>query len=217
MATAGAGSASNSGAAPEDQLEVERVVAQIAAATVQTLEGKRVRIREFWRETDYVTGFVRQYGCIFCHQMVHDIVTHTEEILSRGARILIVGNGTAEQAARFFSMKKLPRLGVTVTTDAERESFKAAEFERGYLRTFAHPGALNAYVSAKRQGHRITGLFGDLTQLGGLVATRPPARPLYFHRSRFAGDNANLEAVIAGLAAPSASSLSDSPSSSDSH
>ncbi len=202
------------GSSGDDQAEVERVVAQIAASSVQTLDGKRVRIREFWRETDYVTGFVRQYGCIFCHQMVHDIVTHTDEILSRGARILIVGNGTSEQAARFFAMKKLPRLGVTVTTDVDRESFKAAEFERGLARTFLHPGAHEAYAAARRQGHRITGLFGDLTQLGGLVATRPPARPLYFHRSKFAGDNADLTMVIAKLDAPSASSLSDPPSAS---
>ncbi len=193
-------SASSAEASSDD---AGRVVAQIAAAQVETLEGKKVRIREFWRESKYVTGFIRQYGCIFCHQMVHDLVVHVDEILGRGAKVLIVGNGSAAQAQRFFAMKKLPREGVTVTTDAERESFKAAEFERGLARTFLHPGAIDSYVTAKKQGHRITGLFGDLTQLGGLVATRPPALPLYFHRSKFAGDHADLNVVISQLGAAS--------------
>lgn len=191
-----------------DPLETDRVVAQMAAAHVVQLDGSTVRLREFWKDTTAVTGFVRQFGCLFCHQMVHDLVVHTPEILRRGCRVVIVGNGSVEQAARFFSMKKLPRDGVSVVTDPDRESYKAAEFERGFARTFLHPGAHRAYGPARKNGHRITGLFGDLTQLGGLVATRPPATPLYFHRSRYAGDHADLDLVISRLPQASRSETS---------
>jgi len=113
--------------------------------------------------------------------------------------VLIVGNGSVEQAKRFFTSKKLPRDGVAVVTDPDRESYRSAGFERGYARTFLHPGSSKAYGSAKTQGHKITGLFGDLTQLGGLLVVRPPAALAYFHKSRFAGDHPNMSEVVGAL------------------
>jgi hypothetical protein len=67
------------------------------------------------------------------------------------------------------------------------------------VRTFLHPGAQKAFGGAKAQGHRITGLFGDLTQLGGLLVVKPPASLAYFHKSRFAGDHPDMTAVVGVL------------------
>jgi peroxiredoxin len=182
-----------------DAVERDHLVVQLAAALVIGLDGKPVRIREFWRKTTTVTSFVRHFGCLFCHQMVHDLVETVPTILASGAQVLIVGNGSVEQAKRFFTSKKLPREGVLVVTDPERESYKSAGFERGYGRTFLHPGASKAYGAARAQGHRISGLFGDLTQLGGLLVVRPPAALVYFHKSRFAGDHPEMRDVVAAL------------------
>src|SRR6185369_3961916 len=100
----------------EDSVAVERLVAQIAAAQVFGLDGNLTRIRELWRHVPTVTGFVRHFGCLFCHQMVEDLVSSVPDILARKARVVIVGNGTLEQARRFFGDKKLPRDGVSVVT-----------------------------------------------------------------------------------------------------
>jgi hypothetical protein len=181
-----------------DAATLERLTAQIAASRVLTLDGGSVRMKDLWRDGVTVTSFVRHYGCIFCHQMVHDLVTTVPAIMARGASVVIVGNGTVEQARYFFSAKQLPRTGVTVVTDPDRESFRAAGFERSMLRTF-NGSAARAYGTAAVQGHRITGLFGDLTQLGGLLVVKPPANPAYLHRSRFAGDHPNMQAVVAAL------------------
>jgi peroxiredoxin len=177
---------------------VERLAAQLAASKVLTLQGTTVRMRDLWRDGTTVTSFVRHFGCLFCHQMVHDLVTTVPEILKRGATVIIVGNGTIEQARYFFSAKQLPRAGVAVVTDPDRESFKAAGLERSLLRTFNRDAA-GAFGSAFAQGHRVTGLFGDLTQLGGLLVVKPPSTPTYLHRSKFAGDHPNMAEVVATI------------------
>ncbi len=188
-----------SGSLENEPVERDRLVAHLAAAPVIDLDGHQHRIREFWQRRTTVTSFVRHFGCLFCHQMVADLVGSVPFILERGAQVLIVGNGSVEQARRFFTSKKLPRDGVDVVTDPDRESYKAAGFERGYARTFLHPGASKAYGAAKAQGHRITGLFGDLTQLGGLLVVKPPAALAYLHRSRFAGDHPNMTEVLSAI------------------
>ncbi len=177
----------------------ERIVTQVAIAQVLALDGKTHRLRDLWGSTITVTTFVRHFGCLFCHQMVSDLVTYIPRIIERDARVVIIGNGTLEQARHFFSEKKLPRAGVDVVTDPRRESFAAAGLERGVARTFLNAGSVTAYGAAKAQGHRVTGLFGDLTQLGGLFVVKPPASLVYAHRSRFAGDHPDMEKVMQHL------------------
>lgn len=181
-----------------DAVEADRLVAQIAAASVLMLDGKTTRIRELWRDAPTVTGFVRHFGCLFCHQMVEELVKSVPHILESRARVVIVGNGSLEQARRFFLEKGLPRDGVSVVTDPDRDSYKAAGFERGITKTL-NPGSVKAYGVAVRQGHRVTGLFGDLTQLGGMLVVKPPASLVYFHKSRFAGDHPRMDDILAAL------------------
>ena len=184
----------------EDTLEAEIWLARLAAARVLTLDGELVRLRELWVDAPTVTGFLRHFGCLFCHEMVDSLVRAAPEIVARNARVVFVGNGSPAQAQRFFGDKGLPRTGCTVVTDPERESYQAAGFHRGYARTFLTPKTPGAYKRARAGGHRITGLFGDLTQLGGVVVTRPPALSVYAHRSKFAGDHPDMQEVIAAVA-----------------
>ena len=178
-----------------DRETADRAVAHVGAAQVLALDGKVQRLRELWRDMPSVTTFVRHFGCLFCHQMVNDLILHIPRIIDRGARIVIIGNGTLEQARHFFSERRLPRSGVDVVTDPRRESYAAAGLERGLFKTF-NPSSANAYGGARSQGHRVTGLYGDLTQLGGLFVIKPPATLVYSHRSRFAGDHPDMTNVL---------------------
>jgi hypothetical protein len=179
-----------------DVFEQDQFVAQVAVAPVLLLDGRRTTLRELWRKARTVTTFVRHFGCLFCHQAVDDLVEHLPRILRRGARVVVVGNGSIAQARRFFDEKALPREGVDVVTDPEREAYRAADFERGLASAFLSRGSLRAFREARREGHKVTGLFGDLTQLGGTMVTDPPPKLLYVHRSRFAGDHADPDRVI---------------------
>lgn len=187
-------------AAAWDVVERDRMAASVAAATVVALDGRHLRMRELWANTPVVTTFLRQFGCLFCHRAVADLVAALPKILERGARLVIVGNGSIAQAQRFYGDKNLPREGCTVVTDPERQSYRAAEMRRGFVRTFVNPVSVREYRAARTEGHRITGVFGDLTQLGGVMVTRPPARLVMMHKSQFAGDHARTEDILAALA-----------------
>ena len=133
--------------------------------------------------------------------MVADVIAATPQILDRGARVLFLGNGSVNQAKRFYADKGLPRIGCEVLTDPDRASFDAAEMQRGYTKTF-NPSSVKAFGAARSQGHGVTGLFGDLTQLGGLLVTKPPVRFVFLHRSKFAGDHPDMKEVLATLGDP---------------
>ncbi len=182
----------------EDVFEEDQFVARVAIAPVLALDGARTSLRELWRKGRTVTTFVRHFGCLFCHQAVDDLIAVVPRIHARGARVVVVGNGSVEQAVRFYAEKALPREGVDVVTDPEREVYRSADFARGMPQLLTG-GARRAYREARREGHRVTGLFGDLTQLGGTMVTDPPPKLVYLHRSRFAGDHADLRDVLAAL------------------
>lgn len=182
-----------------DLVEQDRMVAGVAAASVLMLDGRHARLRDLWGDGVVVTTFLRQFGCLFCHRAIAEIVAIVPDVLAVGGRFVFVGNGSIEQAKRFYAEKKLPREGCTVVTDPQRESYRAAELRRGFVRTFVNPVSVRAYRDARAEGHRITGLFGDLTQLGGLMVTRPPARLVMLHRSQFAGDHADPREVVAAV------------------
>jgi hypothetical protein len=178
------------------QLDEQQWAIRLAASTVLGMDGSRVRVRDLWQRGVTVTAFLRHYGCIFCLQFAHDVLEAAPEVIACGADLVLIGNGTVEQAKRFFDERGLPKAGCTVATDPERESYRAADFRRGYGRTFFEKPARRAYVKARAEGHRITGLYGDLTQLGGLTVTNPPAQLVYFYRSEHAGDHPRVKDVL---------------------
>jgi hypothetical protein len=182
----------------DEQLEVDdhQWAIRLAASSVLSMDGTRVRVRDLWQGGVAVTAFLRHYGCLFCLQFAHEVLDAAPEIVARGANLVLIGNGTVDQAKRFFGERGLPKTGCTVATDPERESYRAADFHRGYVRTFFEKGSRVAFAKARTEGHRTTGLYGDLTQLGGLTVTKPPAHLVYFHRSEHAGDHPKVRDVL---------------------
>lgn len=179
--------------------EDARLLARVGAASVLLVNGQTSRLRDLWAGQPTVVAFVRQFGCLFCHQLVSALAVAAPHIVERNARLVIVGNGTVEQAARFFAEKGLPVAGVVVTTDPSRESYRAAELERGVGKTFFNEGSRRAYVRARKEGFAITGVFGDTFQLGGVLVVRPGSRLVYRHVSKFAGDNPAIDDVVAAI------------------
>jgi hypothetical protein len=86
------------GSARDSDLEDARLVARVGAATVLLTDGKTVRLRELWAGQPTVIAFVRQFGCLFCHELVHSLAASAAQIMSKRARLVIVGNGSVEQA-----------------------------------------------------------------------------------------------------------------------
>jgi peroxiredoxin len=174
-------------------------IAAIAAQRVLTRDGKPMRLRDIWGSTPVVHVFLRHFGCLFCHQMVADVLEASPRIAARGGHVVLVGCGTPEQAAKFARAKGIPREGVELFCDPGREAYDSAALERGWAKTFFDTGAHRAYAGARKEGHHITGVAGDIAQLGGVFVIAPPSRMLYEHRSRFAGDHPDADAIVEAL------------------
>lgn len=189
------------GPAPDAGLgsDDNRLLARVGAATVVLVNHETVRLRDLWSGQPTVIAFIRQFGCLFCHELVSSLAGNAERIRERNARLVLVGNGSMAQAQRFFAEKGLPVTGVVVATDPSRESYRAAELERGVVKTFFNAGSRDAYLRARREGFAITGAFGDTFQLGGILVVLPGSRLAYRHASKFAGDHPAIDDVIAAI------------------
>lgn len=118
-----------------------------------------------------------------------------QRIQKLGATLVVIGNGSPQQAEWFVEEQRVP---VQVFTDPERETYRALGAKRGIARVL-NPGTFASALRAMRRGFRQTGVMGDATQLGGVVIVRPdgsmPARFI----SRFPGDHPNAEQIMDAL------------------
>ena len=179
-----------------DSVEAHQLAARVAVTPLHQVDGSTVMLRDWWRSAPTVNVFMRQFGCLFCHQQVDQVLGALGRIRSSGAELIIVGCGTTEQARGFYERKQLPRPGVHVLTNPDRSAYQAAEMKRSFSATFASVGSAGAYLKARGQGYRIRGAFGDVNQLGGTLVVMPPANPLLVYRSTHAGDHPDVDEVV---------------------
>jgi hypothetical protein len=118
-------------------------------------------------------------------------------IQAAGAHVVIVGNGTAEQAAQ-FSQDVAP--GLPIYTDPTLQVYHALGARRN-LWSNLHPRVFIRAFQARRQGHRQTGVQGDAWQQGGVFLIRPDGTLPYVYQARYAGDHPEPTAVLAAVRA----------------
>ncbi|MCB9537225.1 MAG: AhpC/TSA family protein [Myxococcales bacterium] len=107
-----------------------------------------------------------------------------------GATVHVVGNGTVAMARDFAE-----QFGVRATlwTDPSRRSFALAGLHR---RFGLGPKALRAGLRAFRAGFRQGRTQGDPWQQGGVLVVGRDGRRWLRHADAFAGDHADLDAVL---------------------
>jgi hypothetical protein len=116
-------------------------------------------------------------------------------IITRDARLVVVGNGTPDQAR--ILREDLDFRG-TLWVDEGMVAYAAAGLKRG-------PGAVLSWrlgghlLRALRAGHRQRGVQGDPWQLGGAFVVAAPGRVVYAHTSGEAGDHAPLAELMVAL------------------
>ena len=117
------------------------------------------------------------------------------EIESRGARLVVIGNGTTHQARDL-----VVDLGFrgTLWVDPDMTAYRAAGLGRRVAKALS-PRMIGHAVRAMRAGHRQKGVQGDPWQMGGTFVIAPHDEVLYAHVSREAGDHPDLADVLAVL------------------
>lgn len=118
-----------------------------------------------------------------------------DRVRALGAELVVVGNGSPEQAARFQHDEKID---FPLFTDPQRRSYRAAGLRRS-LASALRPGLLGNALRAYKKGFRQKGIQGDAFQLGGVFVITPRSEVVFSQVSREAGDHADPEEIVAAL------------------
>ena len=118
-----------------------------------------------------------------------------DEIAGAGVRLIVIGNGSPEQARSFREDETIP---FELWVDSEMRAYRAAGLRRGAakvfsLRSFGH------LRRAMRGGFRQAGVQGDPWQLGAVFLIDPDGRTRYEHVSREAGDHPPVHELMRAI------------------
>lgn len=114
-------------------------------------------------------------------------------IHAAGGELVILGNGTPEQAQWFVEDYKVT---TPVVTDPELKSHGIVGARKP---PFMDPRSLVAAAGAFRKGFRQTKTMGSARQLGGVFVISPDGMMTYRYLSKFAGDHPHPEDAVRAL------------------
>ena len=109
--------------------------------------------------------------------------------------LVIVGNGNMAQAQDF---RRTHGAGLRSLVDPKKHTYRALGFRHGFRYTI-NAGSVMRGVQATSRGFIQGETQGDAFQQGGTLVLAKGGRPVFFQRSRFAGDHASLEEVLAAM------------------
>ena len=120
---------------------------------------------------------------------------YVPRIHGAGAELVIVGNGTPEQARWFIEDF---HIDTPVFTDPTLSIHRAVGARRG-VQLSKLPRLLVNAVRAMSKGHFQTRVLGDGQQLGGVFVIMPGGTLAYRYLSEVAGDHPDPEVVVSAL------------------
>jgi hypothetical protein len=109
-----------------------------------------------------------------------------------GIPLVAIGSGSPGGAKHFID--KLHFTG-EMYVNQDLSAYRAFKLERGFLQTLG-PSSLIRGVQAMRKGFRQGRTDGDTWQQGGVFVIGPGNKLIFQHRNKFAGDHADLDAVL---------------------
>lgn len=117
---------------------------------------------------------------------------HEQAFVSRGARLVFVGNGTPAMAASFRDAQKLHW---PVLSDEARQAFAAAGLKRGVLPTL-HWRTVGNGLRALWRGFRQSRMAGDPWQQGGASVIGADGEIRCTVVDRAGGDPLDVDALL---------------------
>lgn len=110
-----------------------------------------------------------------------------------GVALVAIGSGSPGGARHF--VEKLHFTG-EMYVNQDLSAYRAFRLQRGLWKTLG-PAALMRGIQAMIKGFRQGRTDGDLWQQGGVFVMGPGNELIFQHRNKFAGDHADLDAVLA--------------------
>jgi len=151
---------------------------------LQDVEGNPVMLSSFWKNKTLILAFTRHFGCPQCKEMVDHLVVASPEFKSKNLALVIVTQGTPEEAKEFCS-DRAP--GVVCLADPDRKAYQAYGLERANVwQSFFSPNVWRSNRRLKRERGWSTDLppqGQDAMQMAGTFIVAPDGRirlPYYY-------------------------------------
>jgi hypothetical protein len=131
---------------------------------------------------------------MFCREQAAQLRGIASEA-ERLGNLVIIGNGTVDHARDF---QRTHGDGLRSLVDTGKKTYRTLGFRRGLRYTFGAASVMRG-LQTTRRGFTQGATQGDAFQQGGTLVLAAGGRPVYFQRSRFAGDHPEIETVLAAI------------------
>jgi len=150
--------------------------------------GQRVPLGSFWDGAPAVLVFLRYFGCPFCQRQVVQLRDDHASFQELGGRVVLVGQGTAEEGASFAERLRTP---FACVVDPDRSAYRAYGLVSGRLLQVAGPAVAGTFIRANLHGEtRQRGLRGgSFSQMPGTFVVDDEGVIRLAHRNRHVADN----------------------------
>jgi hypothetical protein len=112
-----------------------------------------------------------------------------------GVALVVIGSGSPVGARHF--VEKFNFTG-EIYVNQDLSAYRAFRLQRGLWKTLGLASLIRG-IQAMRKGFRQGRTDGDLWQQGGVFVMGPGNELIFQHRNKFAGDHADLDAVLAAV------------------
>ncbi|MGA9859742.1 MAG: peroxiredoxin-like family protein [Solirubrobacteraceae bacterium] len=175
------------------------VSTELADITLPDHDGRPVALGQLWSVRPAAIVWLRHYGCLYCRAHARAIQGAADDFAAAGIDPVLIGMGTAENAAEFRSHLELD---LPVLADRRRVSYGVVGARMGGITGLASPRVLLRAVPTMLRGQVRQGrTVGHPAQLGASAVIAPGGEVLFHHIAHDASDNAAPEALL-GAAVP---------------
>lgn len=132
---------------------------------------------------------------MFARQRAAALMEIKNQVEENGAKIVIIGSGTPEQAktfARNFNVE------LDMYVDKSLQTYNAFLLERGFFKTLGWK-SLKCGARALKNGFRQGWSAGDLWQQGGVFVLGPSRQIVYQHVEQYAGEPLDKDTVLQAI------------------
>ncbi len=132
---------------------------------------------------------------MFCREQIAQLREWVARFRERGAELVVVGNGTVDQARAF---REEQGLTFPLYTDPALGAYRRAGLRSG-LASSVHPAIAWRGLEALAHGFRQGPVLGSALQQGGAFVIARGGRLLYEHVNRYAGDHPDPADLLRAL------------------
>lgn len=158
------------------------------------VDGKPVRLADYWQDRLTALVFMRHAGCIFCREQVKDLRDRAEALDRAGLSVVVITPDRPSRARKFADDYNVP---FPVLTDPQRNAYRAYGLMDGSFGQLVNPRIVARGAKATMNGIFLSRPTSSPRQLPGTAIVGPDGQLRHLHHARDAADHLTSDQLIA--------------------